>query len=130
MTNFLDIGENVIQWKKSNFKAKSNSLKRKDHVAPEAEGLVALAQKFKTAEKASVKLMSDEWKARRRLQEKKAGRWTDGTLRIHRMWDEFHWVLNLDDPRYVHWGREAELLSVQRGPVSSIRWLDILREML
>ena len=130
MTNFLDIGENVIQWKKSNFEAKSNSLKRKAHVAPEAEGLVALARKFKTAEKVSVKVMSDEWRARRRLQEKKSGSWTNGTLRMDGMWDEFHWVLNLDDPRHAHWGREAELLSVQRGPFSSTRWFDILREML
>lgn len=40
--------------------------------------------------------MSDKWRQRRRLQQKKAGRWTDGTLRMNRMWGEFHWVCDED----------------------------------
>ncbi|KAH6671258.1 hypothetical protein B0J14DRAFT_449183, partial [Halenospora varia] len=32
-------------------------------------------------------VMSEGWRTPRRLQEKKAGRWTDGTLRMTRIWD-------------------------------------------
>jgi hypothetical protein len=64
--------------------------------------------------------MSDEWRARRRSQEKKAGRWTDGTLRMDRMWDEFHWVLNNDDPLDAVWDKKSELQGIQRGRVSDI----------
>jgi hypothetical protein len=52
----------------------------------------------------SEEVMSEAWRARRRLQEKKAGRWTDGTLRMDRMWIHYHWVLNVDDPRENTWG--------------------------
>ncbi|KAE9381473.1 hypothetical protein N431DRAFT_321051 [Stipitochalara longipes BDJ] len=53
----------------------------------------------------SEQVMSEKWRARRRWQEKKAGRWTDGTLRMDRMWEEFYWVLNGDDPRAEVWPR-------------------------
>jgi hypothetical protein len=55
----------------------------------------------------SEQVMSEEWRARRRMQEKKAGRWTDGTLRMDRMWAGFHWVLNEDDPKDEVWPREV-----------------------
>ncbi|KAG4438169.1 hypothetical protein IFR05_006337 [Cadophora sp. M221] len=51
------------------------------------------------------KIVSEKWRARRREQEKKAGRWLDGTLRQDRLWDQFHWVLNLDDPSDNVWPR-------------------------
>ncbi|PVH85826.1 hypothetical protein DL98DRAFT_511359 [Cadophora sp. DSE1049] len=51
------------------------------------------------------KIATEEWRARRREQEKKAGRWLDGTVRQDRMWAEFHWVLNPDDPREHVWPR-------------------------
>jgi hypothetical protein len=37
--------------------------------------------------------VSEQWRKRRREQEKKAGRWSDGTLRMDRMWGNFFWVL-------------------------------------
>jgi hypothetical protein len=54
----------------------------------------------------SEQVMTEEWRARRRMQEKKAGRWTDGTVRMDRMWAEFHWVLNADDPREEFWPKK------------------------
>ncbi|CAD6448248.1 e2e7c6a4-e64b-41db-be76-d47462ca0c11 [Sclerotinia trifoliorum] len=42
-------------------------------------------------------VMSAAWRSRRRDQEKKAGRWTDGTPLQNRMWLEFHWVLDAPD---------------------------------
>ncbi|KAI9650169.1 hypothetical protein NHQ30_000182 [Ciborinia camelliae] len=42
-------------------------------------------------------IASDKWRARRRSQEKKAGRWTDKTPLQNRMWAEFHWVLDAND---------------------------------
>jgi hypothetical protein len=44
-------------------------------------------------------VMSATWRAKRRIQEKKAGRWTDGTPLQNRMWAEFHWVLDAPDHR-------------------------------
>ncbi|KAH7417355.1 hypothetical protein BKA64DRAFT_718144 [Cadophora sp. MPI-SDFR-AT-0126] len=52
------------------------------------------------------KIATEEWRTRRREQEKKAGRWLDGTIRQDRMWAEFHWVLNPDDPREHVWPRK------------------------
>ncbi|KAK6587180.1 hypothetical protein PZA11_000470 [Diplocarpon coronariae] len=40
------------------------------------------------------KVLTKQWRARRIEQERRAGRWTDGTLRQYRLWAEFHWVLN------------------------------------
>ncbi|KAF7877481.1 hypothetical protein EAF04_001158 [Stromatinia cepivora] len=42
-------------------------------------------------------VMSAAWRSKRRNQEKKAGRWTDGTRLQNRMWLEFHWVLDAPD---------------------------------
>ncbi|KAH7364143.1 hypothetical protein BKA65DRAFT_590509 [Rhexocercosporidium sp. MPI-PUGE-AT-0058] len=69
------------------------------------------------------KIMSEKWRARRREQEKKAGRWLDGTIRQDRLWDKFHWVLILDDPREntdtdgtgVSGPRDQELAPLQEG---------------
>jgi hypothetical protein len=60
---------------------------------------------MKAFKRGSVKVASDAWRVRRRAQEKKAGRWTDGTLRMNRLWDHFHWVLNVDDPLDAVWAR-------------------------
>ncbi|KAE8444584.1 hypothetical protein EG329_014415 [Mollisiaceae sp. DMI_Dod_QoI] len=54
-------------------------------------------QKVRRCEK-SEQVMSEAWRARRREQEKKAGRWTDGTMLMDRMWEEFYWVSDFDDP--------------------------------
>jgi len=60
-------------------------------------------KRVKPAKAKPEQIMSEEWRARRRMQEKKAGRWTDGTLKMDRMWAEFHWVLNADDHRDGPW---------------------------
>jgi hypothetical protein len=55
-------------------------------------------------------VMNEEWRKRRREQEKRAGRWTDGTIRMSRLWKEFYWVLNVDDPSMNIWpGRIKEV---------------------
>ncbi|KAI9053515.1 hypothetical protein LZ554_002470 [Drepanopeziza brunnea f. sp. 'monogermtubi'] len=61
---------------------------------------------------APVKVWSEGWRRRRREQEKKAGRWLDGTARQNRIWAEFYWVLNCEDPRAIHcitWPSEYQL---------------------
>jgi hypothetical protein len=63
-------------------------------------------KRVKMSKTKSEQIMSEEWRAKRRLQEKKAGRWTDGTLRMDRIWAGFHWVLNTDDPKDETWPRE------------------------
>lgn len=42
-------------------------------------------------------VMSEEWRSRRRAQEKKAGRWTDATPLQNQLWAEFYWVLDAKD---------------------------------
>jgi hypothetical protein len=130
MTNFLKIGESVAQWKKSNLGAETNNLKRKSQGAPEVEGDDPVARKIKIARNISVKVMSDEWRVRRRLQEKKAGRWTDGTLRMDRMWDEYYWVLNCDNPRDALWDKGEGLLEGQKSSFSYPGWQHILTDLL
>jgi hypothetical protein len=120
MIRFLTIGENVTEWKKSSLKTKTNNLKWKAPHSIETEEEGQVVRRLKTSERVSQRVMSDEWRARRRSQEKKAGRWTDGTLRMDRMWDEFHWVLNNDDPLDAVWDKKSELQGVQRGRVSDI----------
>jgi hypothetical protein len=84
----------------------SNPLKRKagkryqkDDVGPPPQ------KRLKELNRASEQVMSEEWRRRRRGQEKRAGRWTDGTLRMDRMWAEFHWVLPTGDPGDNIWDR-------------------------
>jgi hypothetical protein len=60
----------------------------------------AWRKRIKMPKTKSEQVMSEEWRTRRREQEKKAGRWTDGTFEMDRMWAEFHWVLNSDDPMH------------------------------
>jgi hypothetical protein len=60
-------------------------------------------KKHEVARRKSEEVMSEAWRARRRLQEKNAGRWTDGTLRMNRLWEGFHWVLNVDGPEDAEW---------------------------
>jgi hypothetical protein len=47
--------------------------------------------------------MSDELRARRSIQEKKAGRWTDGSIRMDKLWHGFHWVLPDEDWKNKAW---------------------------
>ena len=56
-------------------------------------------KRIKTGSRQSEEVMSEAWRAKRRLQEKKAGRWTDGTLRMNRLWDAFYWA----DPKDMAW---------------------------
>jgi hypothetical protein len=64
------------------------------------------SKRVKLPKTKSEQVMSEAWRARRRIQEKKAGRWTDGTLRMDRMWAEFHWVMNQDNPQDESWPKE------------------------
>ncbi len=73
--------------------------------------LPSLPRKAKRTKKnivASPKVITEKWRARRREQEKKAGRWLDGTMRMDRMWEEFHWVLDVEDPRKNIWSFEVD----------------------
>jgi hypothetical protein len=54
-------------------------------------------KKRRASHRKSEEVMSEAWRMRRRLQEKNAGRWMDGKLRMDRLWAGFHWVLNVDD---------------------------------
>jgi len=47
-------------------------------------------KRVKLSRKQSEQVMSEKWRARRRAQEMKASRWTDGTYLMDKMWDEFH----------------------------------------
>lgn len=40
--------------------------------------------------------MTETWRERRKEQEKRAGRWMDGTWRMWRIWEEFYWVCDDD----------------------------------
>ncbi len=59
-----------------------------------------IKMKFRSGE--PMKVMNEKQRARRREQERKAGRWLDGTARQDRMWAEFHWVLNYDSLWDIH----------------------------
>jgi hypothetical protein len=61
--------------------------------------MVPRGKRIKTGSVKSEEVMSETWRAERRLQEKKAGRWTDGTLRMDRLWDGFYWA----DPKDMAW---------------------------
>lgn len=85
------------------------SLKRKASIAKSEVDIEGNSRRkrVKLPKTKSEQVMSEAWRARRRMQEKKAGRWTDGTLRMDRMWAGFHWVLNEDDPKDEIWPREV-----------------------
>ena len=114
MIKFLEIGARTVEWKINSLETISNSLKRKASDSLETKGEVHVARKLKTPKGVSEKIMTDEWRARRRLQEKNAGRWTDGTLRMDRMWGEFCWVLNVEDPKEARWTDESKLCIPKR----------------
>lgn len=108
-----EIEDGREKWKRENkgklfeigsLKRKRTSAKREVDVEGDMRRKMVNMPKTK-----SEQVMSEEWRARRRLQEKKAGRWTDGTCRMDQMWAEFHWVLNEDDPRDFrnYWPREV-----------------------
>ena len=58
------------------------------------DDLLPVGKKHQTARGKPEEVMSEAWRLRRRLQERRAGRWTDGTLRMDRLWDGFYWVLH------------------------------------
>ena len=112
-----EIEDGLVRWKREN-KGKlfsTGTRKRKAHVAGLSSvahvagvaGVAAERSIWKKRVQLPIQVMSDEWRARRRAQEKRAGRWTDGTLLMDRMWEEFYWVLNEDDPDDEAWPREV-----------------------
>lgn len=62
----------------------------------------------KRKEDESNQIMGEEWRVRRRAQEKRAGRWTDATMRQNRMWEMWHWVLDVEDPREHVWDNKIK----------------------
>jgi hypothetical protein len=89
-----EIEDGREKWKQKN-KGKLfalGSLKRKASSAKaqvDVEG-DGRRKRIKMPKTKAEQVMSEEWRARRREQEKNAGRWTDGTLRMDRMWAAFH----------------------------------------
>jgi hypothetical protein len=89
-----EIEDGREKWKREN-KGKLfaiGSLKRKASSAKaqvDVEG-DGRRKRVKMPKTKAEQVMSEEWRARRREQEKNAGRWTDGTLRMDRMWAAFH----------------------------------------
>ncbi|KAG4415291.1 hypothetical protein IFR04_011598 [Cadophora malorum] len=71
----------------------------------QSDGVDPTVKRIRLRRREPEKIATEQWRARRREQEKKAGRWLDGTIRQDRMWAEFHWVLNVDDPREHVWPR-------------------------
>jgi hypothetical protein len=106
-----EIEDGRLKWKREN-KGKLFAIKSRKRKASSAKSQIDLEgykrrKRVKLPKTKSEQVMSEEWRARRRAQEKKAGRWTDGTLLMDRMWEEFYWVLNEDDPRDEPWPREV-----------------------
>jgi hypothetical protein len=133
------IKEGVAIWAAENEWKEDNTLKRKwslfqrqsgnaDDTEQHADYPVKRIRVGWTALKPS----NEKWRARRREQEKKAGRWADGTLRMDRLWDGFHWVLDAKDHRDRRffstrdWKRKLELVGLY-GVSASMVWAEFSR---
>ncbi|KAF7892878.1 uncharacterized protein EAF02_000416 [Botrytis sinoallii] len=102
------IWDGVKAWAANDIDAEYGKLKRKidvvEKMAMKAGGMEQtqieepIPKRHKARRRIS-QVMSATWRAKRRSQEKKAGRWTDGTPLQNRMWAEFHWVLDAPDHR-------------------------------
>ncbi|KAF7906342.1 hypothetical protein EAF00_000621 [Botryotinia globosa] len=102
------IWDGVKSWAANDTDAESGRLKRKidvvEKMAAKADDMEQTQieepiPKRHKARRRIAQVMSATWRAKRRNQEKKAGRWTDGTPLQNRMWAEFHWVLDAPDHR-------------------------------
>lgn len=97
----------LLSWTQSHVsKPKAVHLKRGSDDAPHGLGPAHVPKRRKRARAVGVKLNGEAWRKRRREQERKAGRWLDGSRRMCRVWSEFFWVLNAADPRDCRWDRE------------------------
>jgi hypothetical protein len=99
----IEIYEKVEKWARVPYHDGDN--KKKRH--PERCSIAPVAKRLKSKRKIE-EVMSEEWRARRRAQEMRAGRWTDGTMRMDRMWEEFHWVLDVEDPLDKVWKSKTD----------------------
>jgi hypothetical protein len=72
-----------------------------------------ISKRLQTKGRRGYQVMSEEWRKHRREQERKAGRWLDGTMRMWRVWEAFHWVLDEDDPRDVIRERDGRRVSLK-----------------
>lgn len=102
------IWDGVKAWAANESSPEHSELKRKFDAFEESDAAVEGSRKMQIKEPARkrtkarrriAQVMSDKWRNKRRTQEKKAGRWTDGTPLQNRMWVEFHWVLDARDHR-------------------------------
>ncbi|PQE12767.1 hypothetical protein CJF30_00002638 [Rutstroemia sp. NJR-2017a BBW] len=86
------------EWKVDNtLKRKRGLLQRQSRNADDTEQHTGYPSKRIRVGQTALKPVDEKWRARRREQEKKAGRWTDGTLRMDRLWDGFHWITEIVD---------------------------------
>ncbi|PQE11635.1 hypothetical protein CJF32_00004797 [Rutstroemia sp. NJR-2017a WRK4] len=115
------------EWKVDNIlKRKRGLLQRQSGNADDTEQHTGYPSKPIRVAQTSLKPIDEKWRARRREQEKKAGRWTDGTLRMDRLWDGFHWVLDAKDHRDRRffntrdWTRKFELVGLYDVSMSQI----------
>lgn len=106
------VGEGLSEWivkrhEEAEVRRGFNPLKRKKSEWIGIENTVMLWEpsgKKRKLQKKSEEVMSEGWRKKRRLQEQKAGRWTDGSERMDKLWDGFHWVLDEHQtPKKVAW---------------------------
>jgi hypothetical protein len=121
------------EWKEGSIlKRKRGLLQRQSGNADDTEQHTGYPSKRIRIGQTALKPIDEKWRARRREQEKKAGRWTDGTLRMDRIWDGFHWVLDAKDHRdrrffnTRNWRRKFELVGLYDVSVSQI-WAEFSR---
>ncbi|PQE04046.1 hypothetical protein CJF31_00003125 [Rutstroemia sp. NJR-2017a BVV2] len=134
-----NIRDRVAIWAEENEWKEDNTLKRKWGLfqrqsgnADDTEQHTDYPAKRVQVGRTALKPIDEKWRARRREQEKRAGRWTDGTLRMYRLWDGFHWVLDAKDHRDRRffntrdWTRKFELVGLYDVSVSQI-WAEFSR---
>lgn len=106
------VGEGLSEWfvqrhEEVEERRSFNPLKRKNSEWIGSDNTLILwkpSGKRRHMQKKSEQVMSEEWRKKRRSQEKKAGRWTDGTVRMNKLWNGFHWVLDEDEtPNKTAW---------------------------
>lgn len=86
-------------------------VRRKEQEVSAGNGM----KRAKTGRGEAGKVWTELWRCRRRTQERRRGRWLDGTIRQDQLWAGFHWVLDEYDPRDTKWARPKPLLREVEG---------------
>lgn len=107
-TSFLE--SQLLSWTES--QTRQREVRNQNHVFQPAAvyrkrssdnalgGQIRITKRCRSAWANAKRFQNDSWRKRRREQERKAGRWLDGTHRMWRVWDEFFWVLDAGDHRW------------------------------